>query len=72
MDDFYEGPYRCFTHQEGGCIGVIPRCPKCGRWIKTGNVFSNILGDVRFENWLCAQCGMVIPFWEMLPSEVVE
>lgn len=46
-----------------GDICVYRRCPKCGRYLKIGEVFTNLNGDAKVENWVCKKHGIVEPFY---------
>jgi hypothetical protein len=54
----------CFNDPEGGEIIVYRHCPDCGKFIKTGKLFTNILGNVKLEGWICKKDGEVNPFYE--------
>jgi hypothetical protein len=42
-----------------GDIIVIPKCPICAKYIKTGKVKGN--GRLHFEGWICKQHGEIEP-----------
>ena len=44
-----------------GDICVLPKCRHCGRYLKTGRLFTNIMGQVRFKEWICKKHGEVQP-----------
>lgn len=56
-------PIAAFEDPEGGSIIVFPYCPKCGKFIKRGQVFTNGIGETTFENWVCKKHGEVSPNW---------
>jgi hypothetical protein len=41
-------------------------CPYCGRYIKIGKVFTNELGEVEADEWVCSKHGEINPSWEWL------
>lgn len=62
-DNIYEDTkrWKSFTGGEEGDIWVYARCPKCGRFIKGGEVFTNGFGDVILKEWVCKKHGDVEP-----------
>ena len=49
-----------------GDIVVWRVCPNCGRFIKCGSVYSNKMGEFKFEHWECAKHGEIKPSWDWL------
>jgi ribosomal protein S27AE len=60
------GPYSSFESPEGEIVYVLRACPKCGRFIKDGQVLVNGLGGVELKGWICGRCGEVKPYFEYL------
>jgi len=56
-------PLVAFEDFEGGEIYVVRLCPTCGRFIKKGRLFVNLLGNVRLDSWICKRCGEIKPYW---------
>lgn len=54
-------PFRYFPDNKEGDIWVFPKCPNCGRFIVTGEVYTNEMGNVKLENWVCRKCGEIQP-----------
>jgi ribosomal protein S27AE len=55
-----------YEDPEGGEIYVIRLCPNCGRFIRKGELLTNLLGGVLLKNWMCKKCGEVQPLWDRL------
>ena len=50
---------------EFGILIVYQRCSRCGRFTKAGDAKVNMLGEVKPEDWYCANCEQeYIPDWE--------
>ncbi len=66
MTEFTENtPTVSFEDPGGGTIFAIRVCPNCGRFLKTGDLFTDQEGGhVEFKGWLCAKCGEVSPDWD--------
>ncbi len=63
-EEFFNTPHTLFELPEHGDLWVFRRCPKCGRFIETGIVQYNGMGDIRPKGWLCGRDGEVDPYWE--------
>ena len=64
----YKQLLRFSMDEEHGDILVDNRCSHCGKFITPGKVFSNMLGEVKFEGWHCHSCDKnSIPDWERVP-----
>jgi hypothetical protein len=48
---------------DDGDIVVYRRCPECGRYLKKGEVLTNMAGDAKVKGWICKKDGEVEPFW---------
>lgn len=46
-----------------GDICVYRRCTKCGRYLKTGKVLTNIAGEAKLKDWTCKKHGEIEPFY---------
>lgn len=71
QDDSLERAYadkKAWTHFEGQdeseTVGVYRRCPHCSRYLKKGNLFMNMLGEIRLTGWTCAVHGDVLPYYD--------
>jgi len=53
-----------FCGEENETISVYRKCPKCCRYIKSGDLLMNGNGDVFLENWTCSVCGEIKPFFD--------
>lgn len=65
-DGCYKGWLYVFVFEDHGTLYVVPRCIKCGRFIKAGKALVNYGGDsTRFEGFQCKHCGEVQPesYW---------
>jgi len=63
--DTYEGRLACYKDGQGGLACFIPKCPKCGRFVKAGDVWVSFDGEANLErpNAVCKKCGEVtMPF----------
>ena len=49
--------------EENSTIFVYARCPECGKFIKSGLCFTNLMGNVKLEEWKCKTHGEVTPFY---------
>lgn len=61
----YKGRLACYDTLDSGMACFIPRCLKCGRFVKAGAALMNIDGIVDFEkpNAVCEKHGDVaMPF----------
>ena len=60
--DTYKGREACYDDGSGGFACFIPKCPKCGRFVRAGSILMNLDGVVNLEkpNALCKKCGKVI------------
>lgn len=54
--------FECENEEE--TIGVYCRCPECGRYIKKGNLFGNMFGDIKFEGFICKVHGEIEPYYD--------
>lgn len=63
-----------FEFKDAGTLGVYPRCPKCQRFIKEGEVFVNKFDETAvFKGWICGRDGEVKPDYEWVdPADLVE
>jgi hypothetical protein len=65
MEKIYEDESRWVSYSsEEGDILVYARCPKCGRFLKHGQVSENMLGDVLLVGWMCKKHGEIRPHYE--------
>ena len=55
-----------FEIEEEGTLFVNQHCPKCNRFIRTGKVLVNGLGEVLFSLWNCKRCGEIQPDYEWM------
>ena len=49
--------------EEDDELYVVRRCPHCGRFLRSGQVLINGLGDVALRGWTCTKHGEVKPEW---------
>lgn len=56
----YEG------HEPEETIGVYRRCPECGRYLKKGELLTNMDGEIKVRGWICRIHGEVEPFYARL------
>ena len=56
----YEGRYLVYDI-EGSDHYVIPHCPNCGRFIKTGSIWVNGAGNTKAKGFNCKKCGEIEP-----------
>lgn len=62
--DIYEDEARWIRFEsDEGDICVYCRCPECGRFIKHGKCYENLVGQVTFEGFICKKHGELRPFW---------
>jgi uncharacterized OB-fold protein len=61
---FENEPGFIYSFEEFGELIVYTRCPECGRYIKKGECFANMLGEIRLTGWMCKKHGEVQPGWE--------
>lgn len=52
-----------YVTDNDGDICVYRRCPKCGRYLKKGEVLTNGNGDAKVEGWKCKVHGEIEPFY---------
>lgn len=52
-----------YGSQDEDDVCIYRRCPKCGKYIKTGKVFTNMAGEVKLLKWTCKIHGEVEPFY---------
>lgn len=56
-----------FFDPQGGEIFVFRYCPECGRFLKTGKLFTDLEGgNVHLKDWICKRHGEVQPDWDRL------
>jgi len=55
---FFEGETECET------IGVYCRCTECSKYVKRGKMLMNIIGEVKFEGFICKQHGEIQPYYD--------
>ena len=69
--DNYEGALACYETSDGSLACFFPRCPKCGRFVKTGTVFINRDGEVKRDtpNATCKKHGDIIMPFDMYYSK---
>lgn len=46
-----------------GEICVYRRCPECGKYLKDGEVRTNMAGEAKLHGWTCKKHGEVTPFY---------
>lgn len=52
-----------FSGEEGETIGVYARC-SCGKFLKTGELYMNLAGEIKLKGWMCSHCGEVEPYFD--------
>lgn len=70
-DDICSGPGWVYdvVGETGSLLFVHKNCPKCGRWIKCGDVFMNAFGDVSLQGFTCSRCGEVKPMYVFIGED---
>lgn len=67
---------RWFTFEDfdGSLLGVVvfPYCPKCGRFVKTGNIELMGNGNAILTGWICSKHGEVQPDTSSFDPEPTE
>ena len=56
-----------FVHYEasGEHIAVYRKCPECCRYLKKGELWTNMDGEVaKLKGWICREHGEIEPFWD--------
>jgi len=46
-----------------GSVGVYARC-ECGRYLKHGQLLTNLAEEVKLTGWICSRCGEVQPLYD--------
>lgn len=57
---------KAWTRYSGGDdsdICVYRRCPECGKYLKTGEVLTNLADEAKVQGWTCKKHGEVEPFY---------
>ncbi len=58
-------PVLLFEDPAGGDIIVVRACPKCGRFLRKGQVYTDLEGgNVQLCGWTCKRDGEVTPDWD--------
>lgn len=57
---------KAWTRYSGGDEGdicVYRRCPECGKYLKAGEVLTNMAGEAKVQGWTCKKHGEIEPFY---------
>jgi len=69
LEQIYEDK-KCWIYFEGETedetICVYCRCPKCGRYLKYGELLMNMIGEIELTKFVCKKHGEIEPYCERI------